>query len=138
MVQDRQKIIELKSVSKSFGERTVLPPLDLDIYHGEFVTLLGPSGCGKTTLLRLIGGFEQPDSGRVLLAGNDITALPPNQRPVNTVFQSYALFPHMTVFENVAYGLRAERRPDDEIRNRVTQVLAMVQIAHILIYHYHL
>ena len=118
-----QTIIQLQGVGKSFGGREVLPPLDLDIYHGEFITLLGPSGCGKTTLLRLIGGFEQPDAGRVLLAGSDITDLPPNQRPVNTVFQSYALFPHMTVFENVAYGLRAEQRPEDEIRTRVAQVL---------------
>jgi len=123
-----QTIIQLQGVGKSFGGREVLPPLDLDIYHGEFITLLGPSGCGKTTLLRLIGGFEQPDAGRVLLAGSDITDLPPNQRPVNTVFQSYALFPHMTVFENVAYGLRAEQRPEDEIRTRVAQVLAMVQM----------
>jgi spermidine/putrescine transport system ATP-binding protein len=128
MTTNPQKIIELQGVSKAFGGREVLPPLDLDIYHGEFITLLGPSGCGKTTLLRLIGGFEHPDTGRVLLAGSDITELPPNQRPVNTVFQSYALFPHMTVFENVAYGLRAERRPEPEIQTRVAQVLAMVQL----------
>ena len=122
------KIIELQGVRKAFGAHEVLPPLHLDIYHGEFITLLGPSGCGKTTLLRLIGGFERPDAGRILLAGTDITELPPNQRPVNTVFQSYALFPHMTVFENVAFGLRAEHRPEDEIRTRVAQVLAMVQM----------
>lgn len=128
MTQNQQKIIQLKGISKSFGDHVVLPPLDLDIYHGEFVTLLGPSGCGKTTLLRLIGGFERPDSGRILLAGGDITELQPNQRPVNTVFQSYALFPHMTVFENVAFGLRAEKQPHAEIERRVAQTLAMVQL----------
>ncbi len=128
MLQDKQKIIELKGVRKSFGGRMVLPTLDLDIFHGEFVTLLGPSGCGKTTILRLIGGFEQPDAGQVLLGGEDITRLDPNQRPVNTVFQSYALFPHMSVFDNVAYGLRAEKRPRAEIEERVARVLAMVQL----------
>ncbi len=128
MSRNQQKIIQLKGVGKSFGDHVVLPPLDLDIYHGEFVTLLGPSGCGKTTLLRLIGGFERPDSGRILLAGGDITELQPNQRPVNTVFQSYALFPHMTVFENVAFGLRAEKQPHAEIERRVAQMLAMVQL----------
>jgi len=124
-----QTILQLRGICKSFADKRVVFPLDLDIRHGEFLTLLGPSGCGKTTLLRLIGGFERPDSGTVLLAGQDITALAPNQRPVNTVFQSYALFPHMSVFDNVAYGLRAEHRPRAEVDSRVREVLDMVQLA---------
>jgi spermidine/putrescine transport system ATP-binding protein len=123
-----QTIIQLRGIAKSFDDKCVVAPLDLDIRHGEFLTLLGPSGCGKTTLLRLIGGFERPDSGAILLAGQDITRLPPNQRPVNTVFQSYALFPHMSVFDNVAYGLRAERRPRAEVESRVREALDMVQL----------
>jgi spermidine/putrescine transport system ATP-binding protein len=128
MPPHRQKIIQLRGVRKAFGNRMVLPGLDLDIYHGEFVTLVGPSGCGKTTILRLIGGFERLDAGSILLAGDDISRLDPNQRPVNTVFQSYALFPHMSVFDNVAYGLRAERRPGAEIHERVSRILNMVQL----------
>ena len=125
---ERRKIVSLSGVRKAFGNRVVLPGLDLDIYRGEFVTLLGPSGCGKTTILRLIGGFESPDAGSILLDGEDIAALDPSQRPVNTVFQSYALFPHMSVFDNVAYGLRAERRPEEEIERRVGDMLRMVQL----------
>jgi spermidine/putrescine transport system ATP-binding protein len=121
-------ILQLQGISKSFADKRVVYPLDLDIRHGEFITLLGPSGCGKTTLLRLIGGFERPEGGTIRLAGQDITHLPPNQRPVNTVFQSYALFPHMSVFDNVAYGLRAERRPRAEVESRVREVLNMVQL----------
>ncbi|MEN8800588.1 MAG: polyamine ABC transporter ATP-binding protein [Thiogranum sp.] len=113
---------------KAFGSRMVLPDLDLDIYHGECVTLLGPSGCGKTSILRLIGGFEHLDAGRILLTGADISGLAPYQRPVNTVFQSYALFPHMSVFDYVAFGLRAEKRPGDEIHERITRILNMVQL----------
>jgi len=123
-----QTILQLQGISKSFDDKRVVSPLDLDVRHGEFLTLLGPSGCGKTTLLRLIGGFERPDGGTIALAGRDITRLPPNQRPVNTVFQSYALFPHMSVFDNVAYGLRAERRPPAEVESRVREVLNMVQL----------
>jgi spermidine/putrescine transport system ATP-binding protein len=123
-----QTILQLQGISKSFADKRVVYPLDLDIRHGEFITLLGPSGCGKTTLLRLIAGFERPDGGTIRLAGQDITRLPPNQRPVNTVFQSYALFPHMSVFDNVAYGLRAERRPRAEVESRVREVLHMVQL----------
>ena len=126
-----QTVLQLQGISKSFNDKRIVFPLDLDIRHGEFITLLGPSGCGKTTLLRLIGGFERPDSGTILLAGRDITRLPPNQRPVNTVFQSYALFPHMSVFDNVAYGLRAERRPRAEVQSRVREVLDMVQLGEL-------
>jgi spermidine/putrescine transport system ATP-binding protein len=127
-VENKNGLLQLQGVSKSFGGRQVLAPVDLEIHHGEFITLLGPSGCGKTTILRLIGGFEQPDSGAILLDGVDIAGLPPNERPVNTVFQSYALFPHMSVFDNVAYGLRAERRPRAEIATRVRDALAVVQL----------
>ncbi|MGM0767937.1 MAG: spermidine/putrescine ABC transporter ATP-binding protein PotA [Pseudomonadota bacterium] len=124
----KQTLLSLKGVSKVFGDRAVLDALDLDIYDGEFITLLGPSGCGKTTLLRLMAGFEQADGGQILLAGEDIGQSPPEHRPLNTVFQHYALFPHMTVFDNVAYGLKMEKRPKDEIRERVDDVLAMVQL----------
>ncbi|SFL99811.1 spermidine/putrescine ABC transporter ATP-binding protein PotA [Marinobacter zhejiangensis] len=123
-----QTLLSLRNVSKQFDGKTVLDALDLDIQDGEFLTLLGPSGCGKTTLLRLLGGFEHPDSGTLVLSGEDITAKPPEHRPLNTVFQHYALFPHMTVFDNVAYGLKMEKRPADEIRQRVSEALALVQL----------
>lgn len=124
----QKTLLSLRNLGKHFSGKTVLDSLDLDIGDGEFITLLGPSGCGKTTLLRLLAGFEVPDSGSIELAGTDITHLPPEQRPLNTVFQNYALFPHMTVYDNVAYGLKMEKRPKDEIRQRVNDVLAMVQL----------
>ncbi|PHQ15459.1 spermidine/putrescine ABC transporter ATP-binding protein PotA [Marinobacter profundi] len=123
-----QTLLSLRNVSKSFDGKSVLDALDLDIRDGEFITLLGPSGCGKTTLLRLMAGFEHPDDGSLTLAGTDITHTLPEHRPLNTVFQHYALFPHMTVFDNVAYGLKMEKRPKDEIRQRVDEALAMVQL----------
>ncbi len=123
-----ESLLSLKNVSKAFDDKTVLSSLDLDIQDGEFITLLGPSGCGKTTLLRLIAGFEQPDTGAVVLSGHNITQAAPEHRPLNTVFQNYALFPHMSVYDNVAYGLKMEKRPKDEIRQRVDDVLAMVQL----------
>ena len=104
-------LLSLKNVTKAFDDKTVLNSLDLDILDGEFITLLGPSGCGKTTLLRLMAGFEQPDTGVVSLSGHDITHAAPEHRPLNTVFQNYALFPHMSVYDNVAYGLKMEKRP---------------------------
>ena len=124
----KETLLSLKNVSKAFDDKTVLNSLDLDILDGEFITLLGPSGCGKTTLLRLMAGFEQPDTGVVSLSGHDITHAAPEHRPLNTVFQNYALFPHMSVYENVAYGLKMEKRPRAEIRQRVDDVLAMVQL----------
>jgi spermidine/putrescine transport system ATP-binding protein len=124
----KETLLSLKNVSKAFDDKTVLNSLDLDILDGEFITLLGPSGCGKTTLLRLMAGFEQPDTGAVSLSGHDITHAAPEHRPLNTVFQNYALFPHMSVYDNVAYGLKMEKRPKDEIRQRVDDVLAMVQL----------
>src|SRR5262244_707091 len=121
-------IVELKKVTKRFGDTEVVKAIDLAVEKGEFLTFLGPSGCGKTTTLRMIGGFEQPTSGSILLAGKDVVDLPPYRRDVNTVFQSYALFPHMTVAENVAYGLEQKRVPKNEIRTRVQDVLAMVRM----------
>ena len=121
-------LLSLSTISKQFDGKTVLDSLTLDIYDGEFITLLGPSGCGKTTLLRMMAGFEVPDNGTVTLAGIDITDHPPERRPLNTVFQSYALFPHMSVYDNVAYGLLMEKRPKAEIHQRVEEALAMVQL----------
>lgn len=99
-------LLDIDAVSKSFGNHHALREVSLAIKPGEFLSLLGPSGCGKTTLLRLIAGFMQPDKGRIAISGQDVTALPPHRRPLNTVFQNYALFPHLTVIENVAYGPR--------------------------------
>lgn len=123
-----QPLIELSSINKSYADNDIIKNLDLTINHGEFVTLLGPSGCGKTTILRLIAGLEDLDSGSIILDKEDITVLAAEQRPVNTVFQSYALFPHMTIFENVAFGLRMQKVPNTEIKQRVQDALAMVQL----------
>ena len=124
-----KKIIELRNITKSFGGEPVLKGIDLDIYDNEFLTLLGPSGCGKTTLLRLIGGFETPDEGEVVFLGKVINDLPPHQRNVNTVFQKYALFPHLNVFENVAFPLREKKVPKDEIEERVHEMLSLVALS---------
>jgi spermidine/putrescine transport system ATP-binding protein len=121
-------LLTVESVCKSFGSHVALRPLDLQVARGEFLTLLGPSGCGKTTLLRIIGGFEQADTGRVLLAGKDLLRVPPERRPFNTVFQSYALFPHMTVEENVAYGLRTKGSRPADIRQKVAAMLELVHL----------
>ena len=123
-----RKIIELKNVSKAFDGQTVLDNVSLDIYDNEFLTLLGPSGCGKTTTLRIIAGFEQPDEGELFFLGEDIAALPPHKRNVNTVFQRYALFPHLNVFENIAFPLREKKVPQDEIREKVTEMLRLVAL----------
>ena len=120
--------VRLESVRKSFGDVAAVDGLDLEIPAGEFFTLLGPSGSGKTTTLRIVAGFEQPDEGRVFLRGKDVTALPPYERDVNTVFQDYALFPHMSVAENVEYGLRIRKVPKPERRSRVDETLAMVRL----------
>ena len=124
-----KKIIELKNITKSFDGEPVLKGINLDIYDNEFLTLLGPSGCGKTTLLRLIGGFETPDEGEVVFLGQVINDMPPHQRNVNTVFQKYALFPHLNVFENVAFPLREKKVPKDEIEKRVTEMLSLVALS---------
>jgi putative spermidine/putrescine transport system ATP-binding protein len=121
--------ISLTGLRKEFGDIAAVDNVDLDIAQGEFFTMLGPSGSGKTTTLRLIAGFERPDAGRVALAGNDVTDLPPYERDVNTVFQDYALFPHMTVAENVAYGLRVKGVGKNERRKRADEALALVRLA---------
>jgi spermidine/putrescine transport system ATP-binding protein len=123
-----ENIIELRGVSKSIHGHTILYDLNLEVKNGEFLTLLGPSGCGKTTLLRLISGFEEPTTGKILINGKDVNGLPPHLRHVHTVFQSYALFPHMTVFENVAFGLRCQKRPNADINERVIDVLKTVKL----------
>ena len=123
-----KKIVELKNVSKSFDGELVLDHIDLDIYDNEFLTLLGPSGCGKTTTLRIIAGFEQADEGEVLFLGEEISAVPPHRRNVNTVFQRYALFPHLNVFENVAFPLREKKVPKAEIEQRVNEMLSLVAL----------
>ena len=119
------KLIELRSIEKSFDGEQVLCGIDLDIHDKEFVTLLGPSGCGKTTTLRIIGGFETPDVGEVIFDGVRINDLPPYKRQVNTVFQKYALFPHLNVYDNVAFGLRLQKVSEEEIRDRVREMLTM-------------
>ena len=125
---DRTPIVRLSGVTKDFGKSEVLKNIDLDVYEGEFLTLLGPSGCGKTTTLRIIAGFESPSQGCVYLEQADVTALPPYKRNVNTVFQSYALFPHMNVFDNVAFGLVEKKVPKPEIKQRVEKMLELVQL----------
>ncbi|MDR2468489.1 MAG: ABC transporter ATP-binding protein [Spirochaetaceae bacterium] len=120
--------VTVKNVCKVFGDFPVLNNVSLDIKKGEFFSLLGPSGCGKTTLLRIIAGFETPDDGAVIINGDDVLPLPPNQRQVNTVFQNYALFPHLSVFENVAFPLRIHKYPKDEIGDRVIEYLKLVQL----------
>lgn len=122
--------LELKNIKKSFsGDDEVLKGISLSIQKGEFITLLGSSGCGKTTTLRIIAGLEQPDSGQVFLEGKDVTGLDPDKRDVNTVFQSYALFPHMNVAENIGYGLKLKKVPKSEIKKRVSQMLELVQLS---------
>lgn len=128
-------MLDLRNLTKSFGKGasavTALHEVSFSIAEGEFFTLLGPSGCGKTTLLRLIAGFEPPSGGALVLDGRDIAQMPPNRRPVNTVFQNYALFPHMTVAENVGFGLGAQGRPKAEIAKTVARMLALVQMSHL-------
>jgi spermidine/putrescine transport system ATP-binding protein len=120
--------VSISGLSKSFGDFKALKDVSLEIKKGEFFSLLGPSGCGKTTLLRLIAGFEDPDSGLVSIDGRDVTGLPPDKRRCNTVFQSYALFPHLTVFENVAFPLRIRKTPGKKVRELVKRHLDLVQL----------
>jgi putrescine transport system ATP-binding protein len=121
-------LVRFESITKMFGDVVAVDTLTLDIYEGEFFALLGPSGCGKTTLLRILAGFEQPSAGRVLLDGRDVAGEPPHRRPVNMMFQSYALFPHLTVEANIAFGLKQEGMPKAEIAARVTDMLALVKL----------
>ena len=124
-----ENIIELRGIHKVYGgDNVVLDKFNLDIKKNEFLTLLGPSGCGKTTLLKIIAGFEQADAGSVIFEGKEINDLPPNERHVNTVFQKYSLFPHMNVYENVAFGLKIKKVPKDEIDKKVKEVLKLVAL----------
>lgn len=120
------KLIQFKNIVKEFDGQIVLKGINLDIYENEFVTLLGPSGCGKTTLLRILGGFLQQNEGQVLFDGEDITALPPHKRELNTVFQKYALFPHLNVYDNIAFGLKLKKEPKDIIEQKVMRMLKLV------------
>ncbi|MCS5592151.1 MAG: ABC transporter ATP-binding protein [Gammaproteobacteria bacterium] len=120
--------IEIKNVTKKFGDFTAIDNLSLKIYKNEFFSLLGPSGCGKTTLLRMLAGFEKPTEGTILLDGEDISQVPPHLRPINMMFQSYALFPHMSVEKNIAFGLKQDKLPSKEIKDRVEEMLELVQL----------
>ena len=124
-----EPIVQIRDINKFYGDNHVVRDLNLDVLEGEFLTILGSSGSGKTTTLRMVGGFEQPTSGEILLSGENVADREPYERDVNTVFQSYALFPHMTIFDNVAYGLRMSKVPKDEITRRVRDILALVQLA---------
>lgn len=121
-----KKIIELDNLTKSFDGQVILKGIHLDIYENEFVTLLGPSGCGKTTTLRIMAGFEEPESGTVLFDGMNMEGVPPYKRELNTVFQKYALFPHMDVYDNVAFGLHIKKMPDEIIDHKVRRMLELV------------
>src|SRR5262245_11760622 len=121
-------LLRLRNISKEFGAVAAVKPLDLEIHRGDFYALLGPSGCGKTTLLRMIGGFTEPTSGTVEIDGVDVTRLGPERRPTNMVFQGYGLFPHMTVRQNIAYGLRIAKLAPEDIRARVDDIIALVRL----------
>src|SRR6201989_1688405 len=121
--------VRLHQLAKAFGGAPAVPGIDLDIPAGQFYSLLGPSGCGKTTTLRMIAGFEKPDSGRIELDGRDVAGDPPHKRPVNTVFQTYALFPFMTVWDNVAFGLKYQKTSRDEAKRRVGEALELVRMS---------
>ena len=120
--------IQIENVTKKFGDFTAIDNLNLDIYKNEFFSLLGPSGCGKTTLLRMLAGFEKVTNGRILLDGEDISEIPPHLRPINMMFQSYALFPHMTVEKNIAFGLKQDNLPPNEINQRIEEMLQLVEL----------
>src|SRR5947199_3266602 len=128
MPEDRSVAIALEGVSKRFGKVGAVHDVTLTIGEGEFFSLLGPSGCGKTTTLRMIAGFEVPDEGRIVLQGRDVTSVSPNRRPVNMVFQQYALFPHMSIYDNVAFGLKVKRVPKEEHSDRVHELLRVVSL----------
>ena len=123
-----EDIIQLKNISKTYEDNKVLDNLSLNIKKNEFLTLLGPSGCGKTTTLKIIAGFENADEGSVLFEGSDINEVPPYKRQINTVFQKYALFPHMNIYENIAFGLKIKKLPKDEIDKKVKEMLKLVSL----------
>ncbi len=122
-------LIQFKNVTKRFGEFVAIDNQSFDIYEQEFFALLGPSGCGKTTMMRMLAGFETPTEGTILLGGEDIAPIPPNKRAVNMMFQSYALFPHLSIWENIAFGLRRDKMPKDQIDARVEEMLKLTRLA---------
>src|SRR6056297_493497 len=124
-----KELIKLENITKSFDDTIVLDDLNLIVHENEFITLLGPSGCGKTTILRIIGGFESPDMGRVYFEGKDVTELSANKRNLNTVFQKYALFPHMNVRENIAFGLRIAGKSEKYIEDKIKYALKLVNLS---------
>ena len=128
-VADERGSVELVNVTKKYGDMVAVDSMNLSVHPGEFLSLLGPSGCGKTTTLRMLAGFEQPNSGHIRINGLEVQHIPPYKREVNTVFQHYALFPHMTVAENVAYGLKQSGTPKSEVAARVAEALDMVQMS---------
>src|SRR2546427_8376851 len=128
MAADGSVAIALEGVSKGFGKTRAVQDVNISIGEGEFFSLLGPSGCGKTTTLRMIAGFEVPDEGRIVLQGKDVTSVLPSKRPVNMVFQQYALFPHMSIYDNVAFGLKVKRVPRGDHRERIEQLLRVVEL----------
>ena len=125
---DLKPLVSFEGVTKRFGKEVAVNDVSLSIYESEFFALLGPSGCGKTTLMRLLAGFEDPDAGRITLAGEDLAGRPPHRRPVNMMFQSYALFPHLSVEENIAFGLKQQGKPKDQIADRVVEMLSLVRL----------
>lgn len=127
-MSEKKTLIQLRNIQKSYGSQQILKGIDLDVYEGEFLTFLGPSGCGKTTLLRMINGFETPDEGEVFLDGVNQEGIAPSKREVNTVFQSYALFPHLSVRDNIAFGLRMKKVPETEMKERVDEVIEMTKL----------
>ncbi|WP_424988568.1 ABC transporter ATP-binding protein [Microbulbifer sp. S227A] len=124
----QKPLIRFQNVTKRFGDFTAIDDLSLDIFEREFFALLGPSGCGKTTMMRMLGGFETPTEGRIELAGKDIGPVPPNKRAVNMMFQSYALFPHLSIWDNIAFGLRRDKKPRDEVARRVEEMLKLTRL----------
>ena len=127
-ISNKKPFIQFQQVTKKFDDFTAINNITLDIYNNEFFSLLGPSGCGKTTLLRMLAGFEKPTDGRILLDGEDITDIPPHLRPINMMFQSYALFPHMTVEKNIAFGLKQDKLPSNKVNQRVDEMLDLVEL----------
>src|SRR5210317_1891309 len=125
---DEKPLIQFKNVTKRFGDFTAIDNLTQDIYTREFFALLGPSGCGKTTMMRMLAGFENPSEGQILIAGQDMAGVPPNKRPVNMMFQSYALFPHLSVWDNIAFGLRREGAEKTQLAARVEQMLKLTRL----------
>jgi putrescine transport system ATP-binding protein len=131
-MSDQTPVISIRSVTKRFGKLAAVDKVSLDITAGEFFVLLGPSGCGKTTLLRMIAGFELPTEGQILIDGQDMAGIPPNKRPVNTVFQSYAVFPHLSVADNVGYGLKIARIAKEDLKPRVEEALELVKLGGLI------